>query len=42
MGEGKGKGKGKGEGKGIVTQIPGEDNISYAVALEMQNAWYDT
>jgi hypothetical protein len=35
-GKGKGKGKGNGKGKGIVKQTPGGDNISRAVALQLQ------
>jgi len=38
MGKGKGKGKGKGnsKGKGIVIHSPGGDDISRAVALQLQ------
>jgi len=37
-GKGKGKGKGQGDskGKGIVKQTPGRDDISRAVALQLQ------
>jgi len=35
--EGKGKGKGNSIGKGIVNQTPGEDDISHAIALQLQN-----
>jgi hypothetical protein len=40
MGKGKGKanGQGNGKGKGIVKQTPGEDDISRAVALQLQKA----
>jgi len=40
-GKGKGKGKGNGTGKGIVIQTPGGDDISRAVALQLQKAWYE-
>jgi len=33
---GKGKGKGNGKGKGIVKQTPRGDDISCAVALQLQ------
>jgi len=35
-GKGKGKGKGNGKGKGIVKATPGGDDISRAVALQLQ------
>jgi len=35
-GNGKGKGKGNGKGKRIVKQTPGGDDISRAVALQLQ------
>jgi hypothetical protein len=35
-GKGKGKGKGNGKGKGIVKRTPGGDDISRAVALQLQ------
>jgi len=35
-GEGKGKGKGNGNGKDIVKQTPGGDDISRAIALQLQ------
>jgi len=35
-GKGKGKGKGNGKWKGIVKQTPGGDDISHAVALQLQ------
>jgi hypothetical protein len=35
-GKGKGKGKGHGTGKGIVKRTPGGDDISRAVALQLQ------
>jgi len=35
-GKGKGKGKGNGKGKGIVKRTPGGDDISCAVALQLQ------
>jgi len=34
--KGKGKGKGNGEGKGIVKQTPGGDDISRAIAVQLQ------
>jgi hypothetical protein len=40
MEEGKGKRNGKGKGKGIVKQTPGEDDISCAVALQLQKEMY--
>jgi len=39
--EGKGKGKGNGKGKGIVKQTPGGDDISCAVAVELQKEMYE-
>jgi len=36
MEEGKGKGKGNGNGKGIVKPTPGGEDISRAVALQLQ------
>jgi hypothetical protein len=39
-GKRKGKGKGTGKGKGIVKQTPGRDDISRAVALELQKERY--
>jgi len=36
-----GKGKGNGKGKGIVIQTPGGDNISRAVALQLQKEMYE-
>jgi len=38
---GKGKGKGNGKGKGIVRQTPGGDDISRAVALQLQKERYE-
>jgi len=38
--EGKGKRKGNGTGKGIVKQTPGGDDISRAVALQLQKEIY--
>jgi hypothetical protein len=35
--EGKGKGKGNGKGQGQFKQTPGGDNISRAVAVQLQN-----
>jgi len=35
-GKGKGKGKGNGKGRGIVKQTPGGDDISRAVASQLQ------
>jgi hypothetical protein len=35
-GKGKGKGKGNGKGKGIVIHTPEGDDISRAVALQLQ------
>jgi len=35
-----GKGKGNGKGKGIVTQTPGGEDISHAVALQLQKEMY--
>jgi hypothetical protein len=40
-GEGKGKGKGHGKGKGIVKRTPGGDDISSAVALQLQKQMSD-
>jgi len=39
--ERKGKGKGNGKGKGIVKQTPGEDDISRAVAVQLQKEMYE-
>jgi len=39
--EGKGKGKGNGKGKGIVKQTPGGDDISRAVAVQLQKEMYE-
>ena len=39
-GKGKGMGKGNGKGKGIVKQTPGGDDISRAVALDLQKERY--
>ena len=36
-----GKGKRNGKGKGIVKQIPGGDDISHAVALQLQKELYE-
>jgi len=36
-----GKGKGNGKGKGIVKQTPGGDDISRAVALQLQKEMYE-
>jgi len=43
MGKGKGKGKGKGNGKweNIVEQTPGGDDISRAIALQLQKEMYE-
>jgi hypothetical protein len=38
--EGKGKGKGNSTGLGIVKQTPGVDDISCAVALQLQKERY--
>jgi len=38
--EGKGKGKGNGKGKSIVKQTPGGDDISRAVAVQLQKEMY--
>jgi len=38
--EGKGKGKGNGTGKGIVEQTPGGDDISRAIAVQLQKEMY--
>ena len=40
-GKEKGKGKGNGNGKGIVKQTPGGDDISLAVALQLQKEMYE-
>jgi len=40
-GKGKGKGKGNGKGKAIVKQTPGGDDISRAVALQLQKERYE-
>ena len=40
-GKGKGMGKGNGKGKGSVKQTPGGDDISCAVALELQKERYE-
>jgi len=40
-GKGKRKGKGNGNGKGIVEQTPGGDDISRAVALQLQKERYE-
>jgi len=37
----KGKGKGNSKGKGIVKQTPGGDDISRAVALQLQKEMYE-
>jgi len=39
--EGKGKGKANGEGKGIVKHYPGGDDISCAIALQLQKEMYE-
>jgi len=36
-----GKGKGNGKGNGILKQIPGEDDISRAVAFQLQQEMYE-
>jgi len=41
MEEGKEKRKGKCKGKGIVEQTPGGDDISRAVALQLQKEMYE-
>jgi len=41
MEEGKGKGKGNGKGKGIVKQTTWGDNISRAIALQLQKEMYE-
>jgi len=41
QGKGKGKQKGNGKGKGIVKQTPGGDDISRAVALQLQKEMSD-
>jgi hypothetical protein len=40
-GKGEGKGKGNGKGKGIVKQTPVGDDISCAVALQLQKERYE-
>jgi hypothetical protein len=40
-GKGKGTGKGNGKGKGIVKQTPGGDDISCAIAVQLQTAMYE-
>jgi len=40
-GKGKGKGKRNGNGKGIVKRTPGGDDISHAVALQLQKERYE-
>ena len=40
-GKGKGKGQGNGKGKGIIKQTPGGDDISRAVALQLQEEMYE-
>ena len=37
----KGKGKGNSKGKGIVKHTPGGDDISRAVALQLQKEMYE-
>jgi hypothetical protein len=39
---GRGKGKGNGKGKGIVKQTRGGDDISRAIALQLQKERYET
>jgi len=39
--EGKGKEKGNGKGKGIVKYTPGGDDISRAVAVQLQKEMYE-
>jgi hypothetical protein len=41
IGKGKRKGKGNGNGKGIVKRTPGGDDISRAVALQLQKERYE-
>jgi len=41
-GKGKGKANGHGKGKGIVEQTRGQDDISRAVALQLQKEMYET
>ena len=41
MDEGKGKGKGNGKGQGIVEQTRGGDDISCAIALQLQKKLYE-
>jgi len=40
-GKGKGKGKGNGKAKGIVKQTPGGDDISRAIAVQLQMEMYE-
>jgi len=40
-GKGKGKGKGNGNQKGIVKRTPGGDDISRALALQLQMEKYE-
>ena len=40
-GKGKGKGKGNGKGRGIVKQTPGGDDISGAIALQLQKGMFE-
>jgi len=40
-GKWEGKGKGNGEGKGIVEQTTGGDDISRAIALQLQKEMYE-
>ena len=37
----KGKGNGNGKGRGIVKQTPGGDDISRAVAVQLQKEMYE-
>jgi len=39
--KGKGKGIANGNGKGIVKQTPGGDNISHAIAVQLQKEMYE-
>jgi len=41
QGKGKWKGMGHGKGKGVVKQTPGEDDISRAVAVQLQKVIYE-
>jgi hypothetical protein len=41
MEKGKGMGKGNSKGKGIVKQTPGEDDISRAIAVQLQKRMYE-